>query len=535
MKKLNGASIVSVLFLLGILVMINAIGIRYFLRADLTSAKMYSLSQVSKDAAAKLEDKVLVKCYFSPNMPAPLNTMGPYLRDMLEDYRAYSHGRIQYEFVSPDDEMKLAEEAQSFQIPPREVQSVAKDKFEAKRVYMGAVFLYRDKKETLPVIDNINNLEYEVTSIIRRISAQSSPILGIASTGTEREQVTMQKLYEGLGRNYNVQALDINMPIDKGVNAVLLLTPRQPLTPVQLYNLDQYVMNGGKLGVFANSYRFIQQEQGALAIPIGLNLNTILNSYGIGINQDVAMDVRCNVVKIPRQQGFVKYFDQVYIPFMPIVSTFNKGNIITRDLQQVPMYFPSSVDTTLAKAKGFKVEGLLYTSDFSGRQSGQVVYVTPLNIMQKTDFLKKRIPLGAVVTGKFTSAFAQSGAPVDSTGMASAQPMVSACAKENRLLVVGDGLIAIDEYVRDPRQTLIIQNAADWLVQAEDLITIRSKEIPLRPLKDPGDMGRNMVKWANAGGPAVLVIILGIVLWRGRVLRKKAVLAQYTTEVKKTA
>ena len=535
MKKLNGASILSILFLLGILVMLNAIGIRYFLRADLTSSKMFSLSKASKDVAASLEDKVLVKCYFSPNMPAPLNTMGPYLRDMLEDYRAFSHGRIQYEFISPGDEMKLAEEAQSFQIPPREVKSVAKDKYEAKRVYSGAVFLYRDKKETLPVISSIDNLEYEVTTIIRRIAAKGNPILGIASTGSEREQVTMQKLYEELGRSYNVQPLDLGIPIDKGVNAVLLLTPRQPLTPVQLYNLDQYVMNGGKLGIFANAYRFLQQQQGAYAIPIGLNLNTILNSYGVGINDDVAMDVKCNVVKIPRQQGFIKYMDQMYIPFMPIVSTFNKGNVITRDLQQVAMYFPSSIDTTLAKEKGYKIEGLLYTSDFSGKQSGQVVNITPLNVMAKTDFLKKRIPLGAVVTGKFASAFAQSGPPADSTGVSSAQPMVTVCEKENRLLVVGDGLIAIDEYVRDPRQTLIIQNAADWLVQAEDMITIRSKEIPMRPLKNVGDVGRNLVKWANAGGPAILVIIMGIVLWQGRVLRKKATLAQYTTEVKKTS
>ncbi len=45
-------------------------------------------------------------------------------------------------------------------------------------------------------------------------------------------------------------------------------------------------------------------------------------------------------------------------------------------------------------------------------------------------------------------------------------------------------------------------------------------------------MGRSLYKWANLLGPTVLVIILGIVLWQGRIVRKKAVLAQYYQEKK---
>lgn len=526
MKKLNSASIFSVVFLLGILVMLNAIGIRYFLRADMTSSKMYSLSRASKNIVARLEDKVLIKAYFSPNLPAPYNTIAPYLRDMLEDYRAFSHGRIQYEFVNPGDEKKLSEEADSFQIPARQVQSIAKDKIEVKRVYMGAVFMYRDRKETFPVIDNTGNIEYEVTSIIRRISSKSNPVLGIASTGSERQEASMQRLYEGLGRNYIVQPVGLDSPMDKNLTALLVLAPRQPFTDIQLFNLDQYIMNGGKVGIFANSYRLIEQQQ-TFGVPYNLNINPLLNTYGIGLGEDMVMDVKCNAVQVPSQQGFIRYYQTYQIPFMPIINTFNKRHVITRDIQQVLTFFPSSVDTTLAAKKGFKVEGLMYTSGFSGRQGGPAVYIVPIDAMKKTDFLQKHIPLAAIVTGKFTSHFAQSGAPGDSTGKAPAAPVVRECEKENRIVVVGDGNMALDTYVRDSRQTVFVQNVADWLIQAEDLITIRSKELPVRPLKNVGDMGRNLVKWANLVGPTILVIIMGILLWQGRVIRKKATLAQY--------
>ncbi len=531
MKKLNSASILSVVFLLGILVMLNAIGIRYFLRADLTSSKIYSLSKASKEVAANLQDKVLIKCYFTPNLPAPYNTVGPYLRDMLEDYRAFSHGRIQYEFVNPGDEKKLSEEADSFQIPPRQVQIVEKDKIEVKRAYMGAVFMYRDRKETFPVIESTQNLEYEITSLIRRISAKANPILGIASTGAESQQATMQRLYEGLGRNYNVQPINLDQPIDKGVAGVLVLAPRQPFTEWQLFNLDQYIMNGGKVGIFANSYSLMEQQQ-SMGIPYNLNLNGLLNTYGIGLGDDMVVDVKCNAIQVPQQQGFIKFMQQFRIPFMPIITTFNKGHIVTRDIQQVMTFFPSSVDTTLAAGKGYKVEGLMYTSDFSGRQTGQMVYIMPIDAMKKTDFLQKHIPIAAVVTGKFTSRYAKIPPPSNPSGEPFAGTVVKECEKENRLVVVGDGNIALDTYVRDPRQTVIIQNIADWLVQSESLISIRSKELPMRPLKNVGDMGRNIIKWANLLGPTVLVIILGIALWQARVVRKKAVLAQYYQEKK---
>ena len=112
MSKINSASILTIVFLLGILVMVNTIGIRYFLRADLTSSQIYSLSKASKDIVANIQDKLLVKAYFSPNLPGIYGGIERYLRDMLEDYRAYSRGHLVYEFIDPGSEQELEKEAQ---------------------------------------------------------------------------------------------------------------------------------------------------------------------------------------------------------------------------------------------------------------------------------------------------------------------------------------------------------------------------------------------------------------------------------------
>lgn len=525
MKKLNSNAIISIVLLSGILVMVNVIGIRFFSRADLTSSKMYSLSPASIDAVRKIEDQVIVKAYFSDNLPGNLAGIKRYLRDMLEDYRAYSNGHLDYQFIDPATEKALEEEAQSFQIPPQRVQAVSNDRMEVQIAYMGVAFIYGDKKETIPVVQQIGNLEYEITSIIKRISSDRLPILGVASTGSEQERLNMQQLYEQLGRNYNVQPVNVDEPINEGVDALMILAPRQPFTEWQLFNIDQYFMNGGKAAMFMNSYR-ADIRQGQQAMANNLNINGLLNNYGIGLGEDLLSDANSATVGMQSQQGFFRVTQPVQFPYFPTIVNFNKTNTITRDLQQLQLYYPSSVDTTLAAAKGYEVEALMYTSQYSSRDSGPMVYLDPFSRRTKDSYMESYIPVGAVVRGTFSSYFSDSGAPeTNKDGEPYNGPFKAMSDSENRLMLVGDGNIGIDSYIGQDG-LLFMQNAIDWLIQSEELIAIRSKQIPQRPLKDVPDVARKLVRYFNLFGPSILAIILGIALWQTRRIRKKALMAQ---------
>lgn len=528
MKKLNTSSILSVVFLLGILIMINAIGIRYFLRADLTSSHMYSLSKVSRETVSNVKDKILVKAYFSPNLPGNYPSIERYLRDMLEDYRAYSHGHLEYEFINPGSEQAFEEEAQTFQIPPRNFQMVANDKVEVVKGYTGVVFMYGDKKETIPTIDNLDNLEYEITSLIRRIITDRLPILGIASIGTEEDKANMQKLYEALARNYNVQPVDLNMKIQEGVDGLLVMAPRQPFTDWMLYNIDQYIMHGGKAGFFMNWY-LADIRAGQQAMPYSLNINGLLNTYGIGLGEDMLTDANCATVGMTSQRGFFQVTEPVKFPYFPRIQTFNKSNVITRDLQIVQTYYPSSVDTTLAAGKGFQAQGLIYTSKYASRESGPYIYLDPMRSRTQKDFTESFIPVAAIVKGKFTSHFAEFGPPekpkdVDKdVYVESPADIKKEADAENRLLVVGDGHLGLDGYI-DQYGLMFVQNTIDWLIQSEDLIAIRSKQIPQKSLRDLTPVIKKFIKWVNLIGPSILIIIMGIILWQIRRIKKKALM-----------
>ena len=176
--------LIKVAIIIGIIVVINVIAKRVFTRADLTKNSSYTLSPISKDIVANLEDKMVIKAYFSNNLPPPYNNLRRQVQDILDDYRSYSKGNLNYEFLNPTSSgegegNELDQEAQKYGIQPVQIQAMDNDKLEVKRAYLGLVFLYNGKQETIPVVQSADNLEYEITSLIKKMTMTTKRKVGI--------------------------------------------------------------------------------------------------------------------------------------------------------------------------------------------------------------------------------------------------------------------------------------------------------------------------------------------------------------------
>ncbi|HLB00978.1 MAG TPA: GldG family protein, partial [Bacteroidota bacterium] len=128
--------------LIAVVILVNVISMQFFRRFDLTGEGKYTLSDASKNLVRSLDDKFLVKAYYSEGIPAPYNNERRYLQDQLDEYRAYGGKNFQYEFIDPKSSPELEQEAQRYGIPPVQVQVLKEDKFQVENVYMGLVFLY---------------------------------------------------------------------------------------------------------------------------------------------------------------------------------------------------------------------------------------------------------------------------------------------------------------------------------------------------------------------------------------------------------
>jgi len=85
--------------------LVNIAGITLFVRADLTSDKIYSLSTASKKTVSALNEPLTINVFFTQNLPAPHNNTERYLHDLLEEYSIHSNKYFNYRFydVSADE------------------------------------------------------------------------------------------------------------------------------------------------------------------------------------------------------------------------------------------------------------------------------------------------------------------------------------------------------------------------------------------------------------------------------------------------
>ena len=87
MKVYNKKSfLIYTAILTACLIFINLISRNVFERWDLTDTKMYSLSSSSQSVISKIDDLMIIKVYFSNDLPGNYANNRRYLQDILEEY-----------------------------------------------------------------------------------------------------------------------------------------------------------------------------------------------------------------------------------------------------------------------------------------------------------------------------------------------------------------------------------------------------------------------------------------------------------------
>src|ERR1044071_4914502 len=172
------------LLVAGSLVLLNFISIGFFHCFYLTHDKAFTLSEATKDTMKDLDNPVKVNAYFTENLPPPFSDNARYVKDLLEEFRAASHGNLSFEFIDPqsqetteDKEKKkdvkrnifgqavrektsVETDLESQGITPVTVRVFEEDQAQTKRAYMGLSIRYGEEKESIPVVQDMSTLEY---------------------------------------------------------------------------------------------------------------------------------------------------------------------------------------------------------------------------------------------------------------------------------------------------------------------------------------------------------------------------------------
>jgi gliding-associated putative ABC transporter substrate-binding component GldG len=515
MKNVKTQTLLRGLLILGILVLVNFISVRLFGRIDLTKEKVYTLSDASKKLVGNLDDRITIKAYFTEDLPAPYNNNRRAVLDILNDYKAYSNGNVQYEFINPQGE-KGEQEAQREGIPPVQVQVMNNDKLEVKRGYLGLVMQYEDKKEVIPVIQHLSSLEYDLTSAMKRLTTTVKKKIGYTQGHGEPTMDKLRQATQSLSKQYDLVPVDLGKQnsVPDDLAALLVIAPTTKFQDSSKYAIDQFLMRGGKIAFLLNKMSANLNSQYRYASAIDLGLDDMLQQYGARVNADLIEDEQCANITVAQMQGPFQIQSQVPFPFLPAASNFDRNNPIVKDLQAVVFYFVSSVDTTSSSSEGLKADVMIRSSKRSGKKSGFIM-LDPFARPAATEMTESGIPMAVVVQGSFKSFFVgKQPAPVETQ------------SPQTRIVVVGDGDFMQDQFLGNKGNLLLFENIVDYLADDAGLITIRSKDVAEPPLEVVSDGTKNMLKYGDLLFPPLAVIAYGLFRWRRRAAVKRTLESQ---------
>lgn len=528
-------AIVRTALVIGILILINIISINLFFRLDLTSNRIYTLSDASKNLVKHLDDKLVVKAYFTDNLPSPYNNTRRYLKEILDDYRNYSNGNFQYEIISPSDETQLELDAQKYGIQPVQVQTIRDDRAEAMKAYMGMVFLYNGKQETLPFVGNTQNLEYDITGVIKRISEKELKKVGILGGPGMPGIDKISKINQFLSKYYNITAVDAskNNPIPSDISVLVVFSPKPPQQQQQFmmqqqqpmatvpenlkFAIDQYIMGGGKVIFLVNKVTISAQQQFQLAQNVNTGLEDMLESYGIKLNLDIIKDKECAYVQVPVQQGPIQMYTQIPFPYYPRITQIGDDIPAFTGIGQVFLSFTSSLDTSTASFKGLKITPLLTTSPKTGVDKELAVIQASGRMLPDSMFKSSNVIVGAIFQGLYSSFYKGKTVPADTaTGSSPAPASIKEQSPDTKLIVIGNADFPTDEFRGPEENQVFFANMIDYMTDDLGLSAIRLKDANPKPIKPIDDSVRKVLKWGLLVVPPLLVLGYGLFRWRRR-------------------
>ena len=340
--------------------------------------------------------------------------------------------------------------------------------------------------------------------------------------------------------------LDSLVAIDPKVDVLLIPKPRKPFSSKDLFKIDQYIMNGGKViwavDMMDMSVDSIAKQGGAPYIsgemPSAEGIGNLLFKYGLRVRPaNFIFDVESS--RIPLQtgvQGNAPKFELFPWYYHPIISA-KSDHPIVKGLDRINMYFPTVIDTTVGVRTNLKKEVLLSSSSYSRirpnthRFSFEEVNIDP----KQLEFNDQHQPVAVLLEGVLPSAYRNRV----SAGMSEALQQIGQAYKEEsvptKMIVISDGDI-LKNLVDGRSQQYsplgfnkyenytfankdFMMNCIEYLMDDNDVLESRSKEIELR-LLDKVSAQKNKAFWRflNNAVPLILLLISGLLYF---FIRKK--------------
>lgn len=546
-----------------IIVLLNFIGSFAFERFDLTTENRYTLSETSEELASNLDDIVYVKIYLEGEFPAGFKRLRDETQLMLDEFRAYAGGNLDYEFINPSESSDEKERNTIYKqlyekgLRPTDLNTKNEDGYSNKMIWPGAIISYQGKELPIQLLksqigaqpeamlnSSIEALEYEIANAINNLTVATVSRVAFLEGHGELSKFETASLAEELAQFYRVDRVELSENLNSlterviadstqafivrnKYDVVIIAKPQERFSEKDKFIIDQFVMYGGRVvwlidQVFA-SMDSLQQADVSMAMPLELNLDDQLFTYGVRINTNLIQDIQA--LPIPVITGRVgNQPKQELRPwfFFPLLTPANSHPIVN-NLNAVKGEFVSSIDT-IAK-KGIHKTALLKTSKNSKLSNAPTrISLGMLRFEPKPEQFNKGHQVAAVLLeGNFESVFKNRITPQIKNAN---EINFKEESGFNKMIVISDGDVAKNYVNRRTNEYLALGfdkftrqefgnkdfmlNVVNYLCDDSGLMSVRAKKLNIR-LLDKIILKEEAFKWKmiNAVLPIALILLFG--------------------------
>jgi ABC-type uncharacterized transport system involved in gliding motility auxiliary subunit len=513
-EKVISGSLVStggVVLLLVILILVNLIFVHTNLRWDATQDKLYSLSNGTRQILADLTEDVTIKVFYSksnPNIPVNIKTYARRMIDFLFEYEYQSKGKIRIEIYDPVIDSEEEEWAQKYGIEGIDLPT-------GERIYFGLVVTATDQEETIAMMDpsDENHLEYDITRMVARVQSPKNLKVGIISGlpifGSGPAQFGMPNpsrfmspwlFISELKKNYNVEEISLaSKTISADLDLLILVYPKG-LSETLQYAVDQYVLSGRNVIVFADPLAIMDGSPDRAG---GSSLKKLFTAWGVIMDSSKVLIDMNNSTRLMASDNRPED-NPLWLSLGP--EAFNHSDIITANLET--MLLPVAGVIKKIPESGFEYEPLLQSSVNSALTDGYKARYSTDEIRRDFTPSDEKYDLAVKIRGVFKTAFpdgkpadddknpqGHDDEPPDKMTVTNEESLIKGKAKSS-IIVVADADLLFDGYFVHKQNFLgfdisrifndnlnFLLNASEILVGGEELISIRSRGKFERPFK----------------------------------------------------
>lgn len=528
-----------------------------FDRIDFTEDKRFTISETTIELVQALDEDTYITIFLDGNdLPSGFKRLRQAALDMGKDLSSYSRGKLKIHIIDPlqgdaNEQQEFTQALVNRGLYPTNLSVKTSSGFSQKLIFPGAIVNNSEHEINIHLLQNrtgqspeqilnnsIQNLEYAFASAISKINQQTTPYIGFTEGHGEPDDLALYDAMHTLMASNQVGRLNLDsiaLEDLKQIRTIVIAKPTQPFSESDKYKLDYYVRNGGSI-IWAidqidASLDNLRETGAQPLIGRELNLDDQLFLYGVRLNYDIVADLNC--AQIPISVGNLGGQAQVELApwyFFPILIPQSTHPIV-KNLDGIRSEFIGTIDT-IATASIAK-EILLQSSPFTRIMT--TPHTISLQMVEEqpdpSKFQTQPASVAALLEGHFPYLYENRPTPV---GIDTAVEL-SNVSEPAKMVVIADGdwllnqvngkdqspfPLGWDRYTEQQyANKIFLENIVDYLMNDEQLISLRNREVKLR-LLDQAKVKEEKVIWQvlNIAVPLLILLAIGLgqQIWRKR-------------------